>query len=325
MSSKSLFNTTLIKKDLKILSPILYINIIYLIFSYPFRYTQAIIQLKNTAFNFYSFENLKSSEIFIVGSFFSALIAFLCAIILFANEKNKKTIEILSVAPFSRKQIYINKIITGLLVSIVPMIIIYMITYFIISTEPLLSSVLELQYFRFCMYVCVLISLVVFSYFIMVSMLFGSVISTFICGSIFAFLPLGFFLLLDELVNIPEKLIDFSAKFTPMMAQAFSIIYRNTNIWSLLIYSIIFLLAGYFLFEMYKMEKNSEFLTFKWTEPVFKIGVFLCSAVLGANIMKVMLYDISRFETMNEILGFIVGGVLGYFIQKAIISRNKVA
>lgn len=41
--------------------------------------------------------------------------------------------------------------------------------------------------------------------------------------------------------------------------------------------------------------------------------------------MKVMLYDISRFETMNEILGFIVGGVLGYFIPKAIISRNKVA
>ncbi|MGP1598720.1 ABC transporter permease subunit [Peptoanaerobacter stomatis] len=325
MSSKSLFNTTLIKKDLKILSPILYINIIYLIFSYPFRYTQAIIQLKNTAFNFYSFENLKSSEIFIVGSFFSALIAFLCAIILFANEKNKKTIEILSVAPFSRKQIYINKIIAGLLVSIVPMIIIYMITYFIISTEPLLSSVLELQYFKFCIFICVLISLVIFSYFIMVSMLFGSVISTFICGSIFSFLPFGFLVLLDGLINVPDNLVDFSAKFTPVMAQVFSIIYSDTNIWSLLIYSIIFLLSGYFLFEMYKMEKNSEFLTFKWTEPVFKIGVFICSALLGANIMQVMLYDISRFETMNKILGLIIGGALGYFIPKAIISRSKVA
>ena len=45
MSNKSLFNKTLIKKDLKILAPILIINIILLIFALPFSYSQAVLLL----------------------------------------------------------------------------------------------------------------------------------------------------------------------------------------------------------------------------------------------------------------------------------------
>ena len=49
MSNKSLFNKTLIKKDIKILAPILVINIILLIFALPFSYSQAVLLLQSNS------------------------------------------------------------------------------------------------------------------------------------------------------------------------------------------------------------------------------------------------------------------------------------
>lgn len=327
MSSKLLFNKALIKKDFKILLPIFISNLLYLIIVYPFRYLQMIYNLKEHGDNIYHFNNVINSYRgpSIEADVFLYAFAIVAALLLFANEKGKKTIEILTAAPFSRKQIYINKIITGLLVIILPSIITFIITYFIIITNPMTSAIVNVVVLKSIFITIIIIQLLMLSYYIMISMLFGGTVSTFVCGTIITFIPAMPIYMFSMVFDTGYEFARKTEAITPIFILAKSLVFYQRNVKYLLLFSIIMLLAGYVLFKMYKMEKNSEFLTFKFTEPIFKIGFFICSALLCAIIMKAILYDIFDFENINIAIGLIIGAIFGYIVPKVVISRNKVA
>lgn len=330
MSNKSLFNKTLIKKDIKILLPLLILNVIYMFIAYPFKYMQLLGELKDVNSNvYYVLDRISSTHYNYMFNIdiIIFIFAIIGSIILFAHEKGKKTIEVIAVAPFSRKQIYINKLVSGFIAIILPSIVIFFITYLMIASNTMISSLNNISLIRHLFISNITVQILIFSYYTMISMFFGAVGSTLICGTIITFLPAGPIYMANVLLEqgSEKSLASMSEIFTPFAILMKSIDFDTAHMLYFPLFSIVLLVAGYYLFEFYKMEKNSEFLTFKWTEPVFKIGFFICSSLLVSIIMTYVLVDVSSFRTINKVIGLVIGGVGGYFIPKFLISVNKAA
>lgn len=327
MSSKSLFNTTLIKKETKTLFPIIMANFLYMSFFFLYRNLQMIMQTSTKDYyqlddflrfyrNFPDLGNF-STEIFFM---------FIAGVMLFSSEKNTKTMEVLVTAPFSRLQIYMSKILTALLTLILPTIVIYIMTYTVVSSDPLIASVVDLKSAASAFAWAVQAKLFVIAYFVMVSMLFGSSLSTAVCGCVFMWMPVGLLGLATMFFEKFDKAGDLlrnSLKISPVTPIIYSAENVGTNNYILIIYSVLFLAGGYLLFDMYKMEKNGELLTFKWTEPIFIAGTVLCGAFAMGLLFEAMLYQISEYSAINKGIGFVIGAALGYIIPKKIINIKR--
>lgn len=326
MSNKSLFNITLFKKEVKTLSVLAVVNFVYLAFYFPFRSLQIIMDITSGNIDMYNFVNTYRNFANPSFIFVEAIFMIAASLMLFSAEKNSKTIEVLVTAPFSRLQIYATKIITGMVLFILPSIVMYFLTYMIVSTNPLISSVIYLNETLQMFITGIIIKLTIFSYFVMISMLFGSTAASLICGTIFSAMPFGIYALIIAFIKggdaIDNQLGQIISRVTPS-AHLFYVASELTSKYVLLAYCILYLFAGYILFEMYKMEKNGEFLTFKWTEPVFKVGFFICMALLGGIIFEAMLYSVSSFTLINKSIGLVLGSLAGYFIPKYLINNKR--
>jgi len=209
MSNKSLFNKTLIKKDIKILAPILVINIILLIFALPFSYSQAVLLLQSN-----STQDLSKGVASLYNQYNTTLINILVstitAIMLFASEKSSKSLELLVSLPFSRKQIYFNKIAVGFIVNVLPNIVLHLISLFIVIAEPMSKPFFNIDFFNMYFLNSIALQIVVFTYFTVISMLFGNIFATAFCGYVFTLMPIGLVVMvqafLDESISSASEL-----------------------------------------------------------------------------------------------------------------------
>ena len=197
MSNKSLFNKTLIKKDLKILSPILIANIILLIFALPFSYSQATILLRNGSLS--DFTNGVNTILHNQKNLFPILILVsnITAITLFASEKSKKSLELLVSLPFTRKQIYFNKIAVGFIVNVLPNVVLHLISLVIILSEPMTKPFFNIDTYILSLLFNISLQMVVFTYFTVICMLFGNKFATLFCGYVFTFMPVGLLVMFE--------------------------------------------------------------------------------------------------------------------------------
>ena len=326
MANKSLFNKTLIKKDLKILSPILIANIILLIFALPFSYSQATILLRNGSLS--DFTNGVNTIFYNQKNLFPILILVsnITAITLFASEKSKKSLELLVSLPFTRKQIYFNKIAVGFIVNVLPNVALHLISLVIILSEPMTKPFFNIDTYILSLLFNISLQMVVFSYFTVICMLFGNKFATLFCGYVFTFMPVGlvimFEIFLDTGVTLASNEILYN--FTPffILLKSFAVKYGFLRLFG---YCIIFTIAGMVLFDMTKMEKSSELLTFKKTEIIFRAGVLICSAIFFSIFVQSIFLSFGPLSFIAKVLGFIVGGAFGFFIPNRAITKSRAA
>ena len=325
MSNKSLFNKTLIKKDLKILAPILIINIILLIFALPFSYSQAVLLLLSESAR--DFSNAVAS---LYSPYNTVLICILVstisAIMLFASEKSSKSLELLVSLPFSRKQLYFNKIAVGFMVNVLPNIILHLISLFIVFAEPMTKPFFNLDFFIMYFLNSIALQTVVFTYFTVISMLFGNIFATAFCGYVFTLMPIGLVVMVQAFFEnyISSASYEILYNFTPffILLKAF---FSDLGYLKLFGYSIIFIVAGMALFDMTKMEKCSEFLTFRKTEIIFRAGVFICCAIFFSIFVESIFTSFGPLSFLAKMIGFIVGGAFGLFIPNRAITKSRAA
>ena len=166
-------------------------------------------------------------------------------------------------------------------------------------------------------------------------MLTGNTISHIILTTIFLAFPMGFTTLVfwnfgmagfSSVNNIMfESDILFKImKFTPMGA-------FDSEIWAdytiYIIASIIMIIIAKILFNKNKIERSGETLEFENTEGFFKFGVSVCTALLMGMVLALIFGDfisLSRSATiLVMILGYIVGGILGYLAANLSIKAGR--
>lgn len=331
-----ILNKTLIKKEFRLQRAIFFIGLVYyfliLVYLGSQELARSIDYIADEGFMNYNADSF-SFEI-LLGSFMPLMIVFAVYLGLsFAREKQRKTMEEMARMPFSRKEIYFSKVIVSLLVLTLPLIInigLFLIIASRISGYQLLLSSSTLFYACF---ITLLTSYFVYFFYVMFSMLFGSVWGSFIVASIFFTFPISLLMLIYINLDISgfsvfsknafEKIMEVFVYFTPGYYASLDLNIKLIEVILMIILIAVFMMMGYHMFMVYKMEKNSEFLTFRWTEYVFRIGVFICAVLAGRVMFHEILASVAT-PIINQTIGMIVGGVLGYLIPKKMIEKSRV-
>lgn len=326
MSNKLLFSKALLKKDFKILSATFIFNVILIIVSIPFQYSQAFYTIKNVTAPYEVYRTLTGINNILSYLYMNIVFACIYALKLFGHEKQTKAFEMIVSLPFSRIQIFINKVVVGLFVLLVPSILGYIISYFIILSEPISRGIIDMSMNKYIFLNTLSMQLVIFFFYVTFCMIFSNSISSFIFGSICAFMPAGFSAVIELFFNSDSttNITEFLFRFTPISIIVSFGFVKYSYVYIILL-AVLFMIISYLLFDMTKMEKLTEFLTFKCLETPFRIIFFLGFAFLGGVVLSGIFSSFVSFEFLNKIIGFTVGGALGYFIPKTIITKSRIS
>lgn len=328
-----LFNMTLIKKDFKLHSAFFYLGLLFFFIALPYYSVQEIVAKEQLLANsgvlsselsFFNYKNL-------VNLFSPIMIVFSVGLGLsITSEKQRKTMEEIARMPYSRLQIYISKVVVSLFILTFPIVFNLCLFFLVGSSKIGFAIFVDKTDFIIATLNCLVASYFVYFLYLSISMIFGSILGATICTSIFITFPLAFMGLIAANIglnmSIPKgifKWLDNLCYYTPAFYAFNAFVYPKILPFILLL-TVIFAILGYKLFTVYKMEKNSEFLTFTWTEPIFKVGVLICSVLAGRIIFGGLLSGVG-IELFNEVMGMVVGGFLGYIIPKKIIDKSRVA
>lgn len=253
------------------------------------------------------------------------------AALLFGEEKRRKTFEVLSTMPFTRYEIFFNKVIIAFLNVFLP----YLINALIMIVALGLSK--GLRDFYSVDLVMSLLGANIFRLFVMLSFslffasLTGTTISQVVLTLIFFVFPIGFTGLIDlnmiawgytaSVINNFLFNSDFHYYTIPAIlanSQKIPTAYYQ------IIRGIIMLIASKLLFDRNKLERSGETLEFESIETFFKIGVTVCTSLLFGVVFKWFgegtMYSSSNTPT---VLGYIAGIALGWLASNLSIKLHR--
>ncbi|WP_077368519.1 ABC transporter permease subunit [Anaerosalibacter sp. Marseille-P3206] len=348
------FNKSLFKKDLKMIIPIIIIVAIIMFFVTTLPITTAYQRYKDEI-TFYESEGYEYNEDEIlesrirdvnyqledVNEFYPIIVIVVpvvVAAILFGEEKRRKTFEVLSTMPFTRYEIFFSKLLVALVAIVFP----FLLNGLIMLLALVLNSNLRIFYSA----IQVLTWIIKFIYyqlpFLSFAFLFGTLAGTtiaqFILTAIFLVFPMGFTYLLFSNIScwlrsgfwrlsgfsdIWDKVAEYS------FFEVFNSSYRGSKHYIYYItLSIVLFIISKILFDKNKIERSGETLEFENIETFFKVGVTVCTALLmgliSVWIFEDLTYHVYAYKSIFLVLGYIVGGLLGWYLSKLSIKFNRI-
>ena len=271
--------------------------------------------------------NSNGANIFFIFGMPIALIA-----ILFGEEKRKRTFEILKVMPYTRYEIFFNKLLVALASIVLPFVINGLIMILALAFSP------NLRMFYSAGQVIKWILLYIYYQFPILgfTLIFGTLtantISHVILTIIFLIFPMGFTTLifwnLDMFgLNLGNINIFVENIYMDIMNYPPLGVLINQGAESYIIYTLIsfvMIVLAKILFDKNKIERNGEILEFKNTEGFFKFGVSICTALLMGTIFAWIFNDFVSLSQVSVVLvmllGYILGGILGYLVANVSIK-----
>lgn len=344
MQSKKLpFNKNLLQKDWKLVQWIFYSFLGLMIIAVPYFIGQQassfLTEAQSQYNNIYRLRTIFRIENQVV-LMAVGVVPVILATLLVGEEKRKKTLEIMIAGPYTRFEIFFNKVFLGVFIITIPIIVSGLILMGMRFFSPLLLSLYTGVDIIAWIISYSIIGVSVFSFSILIGILMGSSLGQFICSYIFIFFPVAFYGLFlvsynkfytlingnhvpyDNAVN---RAAEIFGQITPMFFfyQAINLspeiqIFHSTL---LLLISISIIMVSHVLFDLSKMEKNSELLTFESTEGFFRFGILICSILLGGAIIG----GIIDRGISGMLIGYLVGGYAGYKVPKYLIQKNRAA
>lgn len=344
MQSRKLpFNKNLLQKDWKLVQWIFYSFLGLMIMAVPYYIGQTVASFVadsqsqlNTIYRLRGLFRIENQAVFIAMGVFPVILSTL----LIGEEKRKKTLEIMVAGPYTRFEIFFNKIVLGMFIITVPIIISGFILMVMRMFSPLLSSLYTNGDILMWIITYCLIGVSVFSFSTFIGLIMGSSIGQFICTYIFIFFPVAFYGLFlasynrfyiffnsnhapyDNAIN---RAADKFSNITPMFffykGALVTINEQIIHSIQLILISIAIFIISLVLFDLSKMEKNSELLTFESTEGFFRLGILICSILLGGAVIG----GIIDRGISGMLIGYLVGGYTGYKVPKYLIQKNRAA
>ncbi|MBF8983719.1 ABC transporter permease subunit [Lutibacter sp. B2] len=343
MNLKTLFNKNLIKKDLKIVKWLIVIATIILFVCVPMQnitYLNEITYLDPASSEYdyneeihdmgwiitQTLEHLSDNPI---QAIVVVLIPIAVAVVLMGGERRQKTLDLLHVMPYTKEQIYINKIITGMIAIITPYLINMIITFIMRATitglEGVYSYTLILEWALNSM----VLALLYFSFTILMGTIFGNSSAQIVLTVIFMIFPYGFTGLLAwnvRMLNIGRLYYAFDPVLHTMQLFTLPFYIDPYGVWPFSLTTIKYipifltvsmLIGGYILFKKNKMERNGEVLLFSKMETFFKFGVSRCTMLLfGALFVQIV-------GSIGFIVGYPMGIIVGWIVPKYFIGLSK--
>ncbi|HHY13249.1 MAG TPA: ABC transporter permease [Thermoanaerobacterales bacterium] len=276
----------------------------------------------------YRFKYLAGLEHYIIVLFPIAVTA-----LLFGEEKRRKTLEMLAAMPFSRYEIFFNKIIIAFINVFLPYLINALIMIVALGLSKGLGDFYTINMVMawFGMNLYRLFVMLTFSLFF--ASLTGTSISHIVLTLIFFVFPIGFAGLvnwnLSEWGYFPTHIYSFLFESNLAYYTVPSILVNSTSrvgpaIYYQIIRGIVLLFISKILFEKNKLERSGETLEFESIETFFKFGVAICTSLLFGLIFKEMGEEIIHTSSnIFMILGYIVGLAFGWFVSNLSIRLNR--
>lgn len=341
MLSKILpFNQTLLEKDWKINKWSVVGIFLILFLAGPYTswsiiqdfYQQLNGPMQIREINFY---NLRDNTLMNQGVIY--MVMFVAPVILstlmMGEEKKRRTMEICLGGPYSRYTVFFNKMVFGLGFLMIPLGLTGLIYLVMIGLSKEMASMIAMGEVWLLMFKALMIGLSMFSFATLIGMLCSSFFLQGLLTLIFVFFPVGFMGILIENINRwggygndLYHLSKVAESITPgiyfgklmFLDGVGAIVYGLT----MLAISLLSVVVSGVLFDVYKVERGPEALTFEKTEGFFRVGVIICSVLLGGILISSFARD---YSLPGLIAGYLLGGALGYFVPKILIIKNRVA
>ncbi len=265
------------------------------------------------------------------------LLLVLMATMLIGSERSTRKLDFTFSLPYKRRTIFFMKWLMG----IVPVVVMFTITFFM-SYFIILNSEFSMYLNQFNVFEAFAFQLIGFiatySFALFIGTITGEMISQLTLTFIFTIFPVGFLALLQVFVdvnfgNVYSRILEWTEELGRLMWPAYSFYTPGYNMFQLqsidllfpLFATFIFLFMGQWLYERNKSEYNGEFLIFKQLEPIFKVGIIVCFALLGGMI-GTGLAPWGLRESVIYILfywiGFLVFGYLSFLFTRKLFSMN---
>ena len=323
-SKRSFFKSGLIKQDLRQHGWIAIVFFIFLLFAIPLELLQ-LVSRDFVVFEDYQNYLLVNTELQVI-MIFSIPVA--VGLLLFRYIQNEASVDMIHSLPIKRVTLYINHVISGLLLLFIPILLISCITYFVTNSLEEFTSILTVSDLISWTGLILLLTSMMFIFTVAVGMMTGMSSAQAILTYIFLFLPIGLTALVSY--NLTFLLYGFSPIFIEDKLAYLSPFFRLIDMWTtskpfttieIIIYLILTVCLFFFGIGLYKarqLEQATEVITFSFLRPVFKYAVTFCSMVLGGSY-----FSISGTLNWNWIIfGYISGALIGYTAAEMILKKT---
>ncbi|ACB84320.1 DUF6449 domain-containing protein [Natranaerobius thermophilus] len=224
--------------------------------------------------------------------------------------------------PVTRKQLYLNNLISGLIILVIPVLFNgFLLTLFHATTE--LSWVYNMGHvFNWGGYTLLFI-LIMYSFAVFVGMFTGNSVAQLVFNYILHILPLGLFYLIQT--NLPHLIHGYSRNIItepafleklPLMVIGNAEI-TEVIIWYL-VFSAIFFISAYYAYKLRHIEVAGDLISFSVIQPIFKYGVTFCTMLLGGAYSA----SISHGSLGAIVFGYLISSLVGYFIAEMLIQKT---
>lgn len=245
------------------------------------------------------------------------------ATLVFRYLQTSKSVTAMHSMPYTRFRLYVNNLLSGLIIVLLPLLI-NLVIIFGIKGFTQFGNILELQEIWRYFGISTMIAVTVYAISVMVGMFTGSSIAQMVFTYILNFLPLaivgGSYLLLYGLVyGLKEIEISTSLLNIMPMTQVIRSNWGSIKILIIInsIVTILSLVIGYFVYKFRNLERAGDVISNGILKPIFKYGVTTCVMAVGVIYIKVALEIIAP-----NILVYILFAAIGYIIAQMLLIKS---
>lgn len=258
--------------------------------------------------------------------FFLFIVPVFLAVMVFRYMQNSKSMVTIHAMPYNRLDLYINNVISGLILLIVPILLnTALLSYLQLFPKEgiIFEQGISIKY----LWISLLVSITLYAITVAVGMVTGSSIAQIIFTYIINFLPAGIIVILNYLLDgiiygfsgISEDVINNLGKISPIVQTLF--LRNQGKVSDFLIPDIVLIIAvlviGYFLYKYRNLEDAGEVISGKFIKPIFKYGVTVCVMLVGALYVK-GIFEVDK----PDLIIYLLFALLGYVIAEMLLRKS---
>lgn len=258
--------------------------------------------------------------------FFLFIVPVFLAVMVFRYMQNSKSMVTIHAMPYNRLDLYINNVISGLILLIVPILLnTALLSY--LQLLPKEGILFEQGIVMDYLWISLLVSITLYAITVAVGMVTGSSIAQIIFTYIINFLPAGIVVILNYLLDgiiygfsgISEDVINNLGKISPIVQTLF--LRNQGKVSDFLIPDIVLIIAvlviGYFLYKYRNLENAGEVISGKFIKPIFKYGVTVCVMLVGTLYVK-GIFEVDK----PDLIIYLLFALLGYAIAEMLLRKS---
>ncbi|WLR50636.1 hypothetical protein LC040_15420 [Bacillus tianshenii] len=322
MKSKiSLFNTGLIKQDLRQHGWISIVYLIGLIFALP---TQMLMIDSDEYRVLDDIETYFHIEVELQ-AFFLCTVPVAAGILLFRYLQTKEAADMMHSLPIKRGTLYFNHTLSGVIMLLLPVWLTAVITFFV-SKMVSYSTLLTINDLMSWTVIVSMLTLFFFITTIFVGIVTGMSVAQGILTYILLFLPTGLLVMINY--QLTQFLYGFSEYAMSAQYEKWSPIIRIFEMrgdtlsgMEMIFYPVMtvaLFVFGLLLYKARHIETATQVITFQILRPLFKYGVTFCAMLLAGSYFASM----RSGESEWLYVGYVIGAILGFSAAEMILQKS---